>query len=746
MSRIARITIILASLIVYPLMFFASHPVAGDISGMWAILPVVVGGWISGIGLGLVLGMLSIPSSVALYTLVRSPDANHVPLYVAGGIGCMVLGAGAGWLRNLLDQANDSARRLEEERATLRAENANRRIVEEELRQAKDSLGVTVAERTREMRELNQALQIELAERRRAEQAVRASEDRYRQLYEEAPIAYYSVNAEDARIRISNRRLSEMLGYAEVLTGHTFLDLYADTPAGKEAARKIFERMRSGEETHDAQVQMCKSDGSVVWTSVTVRPVRDENGRIVFSRATALDITERKQAEQQMLHNALHDPLTGLPNRVLFMDRLGGALGRTRRRTEYLFAVLYLDFDRFKVVNDSLGHPIGDQLLVESARRLEACVRSVDTVARLGGDEFVVLLDDVLAVDDAVQIADRIQNHIAKPYDLDGHRVFISASMGIVFSSIGYEHSEDVLRDGDIAMYRAKGLGRGRYEVFDVGMRDRAMSLLELETDLRQAVDKKELILHYQPIYALAESRLTGFEALVRWQHPGRGLVAPAEFIPIAEESGAILEIGRWVLTEACRQMRVWQLEFPADPPLTISVNLSVKQLGEPDLVLQVAQILKETGLEARLLKLEITESMFVKDAESTHSVLLQLRELGVEVQIDDFGTGYSSLGYLHTFPIDTLKIDRTFIGRIGKNGNGSEIVQSILSLAHDLGMQVVAEGVETLNQLNKLKTLKCEYAQGFLFARPVDSQTATALLAQSPAADAGIARQEHPR
>ncbi|HJZ11538.1 MAG TPA: EAL domain-containing protein, partial [Acidobacteriota bacterium] len=419
---------------------------------------------------------------------------------------------------------------------------------------------------------------------------------------------------------------------------------------------------------------------------------------------------------------------TGLANRALFMDLLARAIGRARRRADYVFAVLFLDLDRFKIINDSLGHMIGDQLLVEIARRLESCVRPGDTVARLGGDEFTILVEDITDVTDAIHVAERIQHVLRKPFNLGGQEIFTSASLGIAMSAPNYDRPEEILRDADTAMYRAKTLGKSRHQVFDTGMHARAVALLHLETDLRRALERHEFRVHYQPTVSLKTGKLTGFEALLRWQHPERGLVLPAEFIPNAEETGLIIPIGQWVLREACRQMRQWQSESQID--LTISVNLSGRQFNQHDLVQKISDVLEETELSPYHLILEITESMLMENPESARAMLAELKMLNVDLHIDDFGTGYSSLSYLHHFPIDSLKIDRSFVSRMGSD---LEIIKSIVNLAHNLRMRVIAEGVETQQQCDQLRALHCEAAQGFLFSKPVDHKRAQVLLAARP-------------
>ncbi|GAA6618330.1 EAL domain-containing protein [Scytonema sp. NUACC26] len=444
------------------------------------------------------------------------------------------------------------------------------------------------------------------------------------------------------------------------------------------------------------------------------------------------EITDRKRVESQLHHAAFHDALTGLPNRALFIDRLRSALKQAKQHMDYLFAVLFLDLDGFKTINDSLGHLVGDQFLIAIATRLKVCLRPRDTVARLGGDEFTVLLEELQDISDAFHIADRIHQALSLPFHLDGQEVFTTASMGIALS-VGYDRPEDLLRDADTAMYRAKALGRGRYELFNPGMYANAVARLQLETDLRRALDRQEFQVYYQPIVSLTSGRITGFEALIRWQHPERGLVSPLDFIPVAEETGLIVAIGYWVLHEACLQMQAWRVRHRSNSLKKISVNLSIKQFSQPDLIEQIVRILHQTSLDASSLVLEITESVIMENSDRTTTLLLQLQNLGIKLSIDDFGTGYSSLGRLHSFPIHGLKIDRSFVSPINSNGRNLEIIETIVTLAQKLGCEVTAEGVETASQLALLRWLNCEYGQGYFFSHPLDSLAAEALIITNP-------------
>ncbi|MBE9168638.1 EAL domain-containing protein [Pleurocapsales cyanobacterium LEGE 06147] len=445
------------------------------------------------------------------------------------------------------------------------------------------------------------------------------------------------------------------------------------------------------------------------------------------------EIAERERIEQQLVHDALHDTLTGLPNRNLLMERIEFAIQHTKRHENYLFAVLFIDLDRFKLVNDSLGHLVGDRLLMAIAHILQECLRGNDMVARLGGDEFVILLDDIQDITYATKIAEHIQTKLRSPLNLANQTVFTSASIGIVLSSTGYQNSSDLLRDADIAMYRAKGRGKARYEVFDQAMYAQTLELLQLENNLRLACRRGEFLLHYQPIVSLLTGELLGFEALLRWQHPEKGLILPAQFIDVAEDTGLIIPIGEWVLRVACHQLRTWQLQFPSVPrvaSLKMSVNLASQQLKEPQFAQKLDRILQETGLDGNCLKLEFTESMLIDSGEATQKILSQIRNKGIQLGIDDFGKGYSSLSYLHRFPINTLKIDRSFVSQMNIDRENFEIVRTIITLAHTLGMDAIAEGVEDIEQFTQLQQLGCEFAQGYLFSKPLERRAAESVIA----------------
>lgn len=462
------------------------------------------------------------------------------------------------------------------------------------------------------------------------------------------------------------------------------------------------------------------------------------------------NVTERRLAQDRLLHNSLHDALTGLPNRILFQDRVQRCIERGQREANYHFAAMFLDLDGFKHINDSLGHAVGDKLLVEIAGRLRACLRGTDslcriddaadsTVARMGGDEFTILLDKIRQPQDAARVAERIEVELTHPCTIDGHEVFVGASIGIVQGDRSYRTADELMRDADAAMYRAKTTGKGSYALFDAALHERAMVRLTLENDLRRALDRGELLLHYQPIVELATRELVGFEALIRWRREGK-LISPADFIPVAEDTGLIVPIGGWVLNEACRQLQRWRLENPKMANVTMSVNLSRRQFADPELVNRVRDVLQETNIGARSLKLEITESVVMEDTESAHRILTDIKELGVGMQMDDFGTGYSSLSCLNRFPLDGLKIDRSFIREISQKKESMAVLQAIVTLARTLGMKVVAEGVELGEQVALLEGLDCQYVQGFYFSRPLTPDVAAAFFI--PASPLAMSRE----
>jgi PAS domain S-box-containing protein len=562
-----------------------------------------------------------------------------------------------------------------------------------------------------------------------------------------------SENAADmiALVDSEGRRLYNSPAYQKVL-GYSPEELQASSsieqvhPDDRPRVLQAAEKARHSGQGERMEYRVRHKNGSWRTLESTACAIRNAKGQTDKLVIVNRDITERKRAEEMLVHNAFHDGLTNLPNRALFLDRLQHSLTLSKKHSNYKFAVLLIDVDEFKIINDSLGHTAGDELLIQIGQRLKDSVRWADTVsrprttelartanddtlARLGGDEFTILLDDIRDPIEAVRVAERVQRELATPFVINKREIVVSASIGIASSASPHTQAEDLLRDADIAMYRAKRSGKARCEVSDTAMHANAVKRLQLETDLRKALDQGEFCVYYQPIVSLQTGMITGFEALTRWQR-GDSLLAPIEFIAVAEEIGLIIPMNRQLMREACQHLRSWQAEFPSSPPLTMSVNVTSKEFTQPDLVNEIRQSLEQTGVDPSCLQLEIVETIAMADAEKSGQILTQLKELGVRLSIDDFGTGYSSLSRLRRIPVDTLKIDRAFILHMDSDLESREIVRIIVMLAHNLGLKVVAEGAETEEHVNLLKQLNCEMVQGYFFSRPADDKTMLKLLA----------------
>ncbi|HEX8550298.1 MAG TPA: EAL domain-containing protein [Abditibacteriaceae bacterium] len=602
----------------------------------------------------------------------------------------------------------------------------------------RDGSVIWISENARELRSTRGELLgyegtvVDITDRVLAEQNLRASETKLRQIIEHSNNLFYSHTPNNILTYLSPQTRQFLDCEPEELLGTSWISLTTNNPVNLEGLKHTERAIETGIAQPVYQLEFKGRNGRIIWVDVNEAPIV-EHGKTVAVVGAFIDITERRAVENELKHQAFHDSLTNLPNRALFMDRVEHALARAARQGG-INAVLFLDLDRFKIVNDSLGHDTGDALLQQVAERLLRCLRPGDTVARLGGDEFTILMEDIHGVNDAIAVAERIASELQVPFMLRGQEIVTTTSIGIALTGSlaatppeteEEATAESILRDADVAMYRAKNYGKARYEVFNAGMNAHAVERLALETDLWQAVTRNELQVFYQPKIDLQTQSIIGFEALVRWQSPSRGMVLPQVFIGIAEEIGLINTIGEWVLQTACRQARVWQ----ESAPLEISVNLSGRQLQQPNLVEIVRDILQETQLPPHLLNLEVTESVLMEDAESAAKMLRTLKELGICLSIDDFGTGYSSLSYLRRFPFDVLKIDRSFVQNLGTDPDDTAIVKAVISLANSLGLEVVAEGVEQLEQAVLLREMGCGQAQGYYYARPLASDSTSFLL-----------------
>ncbi|WP_243367186.1 EAL domain-containing protein [Fundidesulfovibrio soli] len=649
-----------------------------------------------------------------LATVVR--EAPDVPIIVVSGTGmiqdaieALRLGAWDYVLKPVEDLGilEHCVRRALERAKLLKENKAHRENLEKQVRRRT----VELHDRTLQLEETNKRLQTEINERN-------AAEAKYRSIFENAIEGIFQVNHQ-GKLVSANPAMARILGYSSLEEMTASVEDLAARICSDPGKREIFQRILSDHGSIQAfEVQTVRQDGSPLWASINAHLVHGPTGESVRYEGTLEDISEHKRFEEQLLHQSLHDALTGLPNRALFMDRLSQAITRCARQNSF-FALLYLDVDRFKVINDSLGHALGDQFLIKLSERLKTVTREADTLARMGGDEFAVISEQVRSLSGATLVAERILEELSVPFTIDGQEIYSTVSIGIICCTGYCGTAEEVLRDADLTMYRAKSMGKSRYEVFDNALHEQTIRLLTMENEFRRALAKSEFELHYQPIVDVNTGVTVSLEALLRWNHPERGFIPPLEFIPLAEENGLIVPLGWWVLEEACRMLALIQKRFPLPTPLSMTVNISAKQFSQTDLGQKLAGLLQTAEIAPGSLELEITESVIMDRGEAAIERLEELKALGLRLFVDDFGTGYSSLSYLHRFPIDMLKIDRSFIREIDATGGHAEIVRAIVGLGRNLGLGLIAEGVETEAQLAVIRTLGCQMAQGFLFSRP---------------------------
>jgi diguanylate cyclase (GGDEF)-like protein/PAS domain S-box-containing protein len=578
--------------------------------------------------------------------------------------------------------------------------------------------------------------QIALAiERKRADEALRLSQERFELVTRATSDAIWDWNLGTDELWW-NEGFQKLFGYSAEETG-TYILSWIDRIHPDDSERvmqDIHRHIESRKQNWSDEYRFRRSDGSYAFVIDRGYLVYNEENWPVRMLGSMMDVTDRKSLEEQLTHQALHDPLTEIPNRALFRDRVDHALAKLVR-TNTSLAVLFLDLDNFKAINDSLGHAAGDKLLISVAERLQDCLRTTDTAARLGGDEFAVLVDTVHRSDEAVMIAERILSVFKQPFVIDGKEVYVGTSIGIAGSSAEAMNTEELLRNADLAMYMAKSHGKGKFIVFEPKMHEALMERIELEEDLRRGIDKKEFTIHFQPILDLGSETLLGMEALVRWNHPKLGLLAPMRFIPIAEETNLIVPLGEWILNEACGQVQKWREQYAGELNISVTVNISIRQFQQLELVEMVSDALKKSGLPPQFLILEITESFMIQDTEPTIAKLHELKKIGIRLAVDDFGTGYSSLSYLQRFPIDILKIDKSFVDKLGHGDKGNAVARAIIMMGDSLNLKTIAEGIEHPEQIVALQSLGCEAGQGFHFAHPLTKQAMDEFLIEKLAA-----------